>query len=299
LAAQRASGTSAGSSSLRQAGLSLRPIVQALLIAATAAGVASLVWLYANALRDPRYLDGWILACGMLVQIYFHVALKTARITPKNAARWRSLHIMLGYVLIAAFISHANLTFPDTAFEWALWTAFVLVAVSGVIGTYLAWSLKARSGTADGITFDAIPTKRDDFARKVYAAVTEIPAPADQIGLPAPPYDAWILDLYANHLRDFLQGPRNLLAHVVRSQRPAKRLTDEIDSLSRYVDAARQERLAAIKELVIEKDRLDFAHVYLGLNKGWLFIHVPATYTLIVMSLLHVVVVYAFSSGAW
>jgi hypothetical protein len=50
---------------------------------------------------------------------------------------------------------------------------------------------------------------------------------------------------------------------------------------------------------VIEKDRLDFSRIHLGLAKGWLFVHVPVTYALIVLSVVHVVVVYAFSSGSW
>src|SRR5690606_20566876 len=112
-------------------------------------------------------------------------------------------------------------------------------------------------------------------------------------------YDAWIVDLYATHLRDFFQGQSNSAAHLIGSQRPLKRLTDEIDNLSRYVDQQGQEKLAAIKLLVIEKDQLDFARVYLGLTRGWLFVHVPVTYALIVLSVLHVLVVYAFSSGAW
>ena len=50
---------------------------------------------------------------------------------------------------------------------------------------------------------------------------------------------------------------------------------------------------------MIEKDRLDFARVYLGLSKGWLFVHVPATYALVVLVVLHVFVVYSFSAGTW
>ena len=118
-------------------------------------------------------------------------------------------------------------------------------------------------------------------------------------GLPELPHDAWIVDLYTNHLESFFQGPRNSTAHLVGSQRPLKRLTDEIDNLSRYVDRQSQEKLTAIKDLVIEKDQLDFACVYHRLTKGWLFVHVPVTYGLIVLTVLHVLVVYAFSSGAW
>ena len=111
--------------------------------------------------------------------------------------------------------------------------------------------------------------------------------------------DAWITDLYATHLWDYFQGPRNFSAHLIGSQRPLKRLTDEIDNLSRYVDQQSQEKLATIKSLVVDKDQLDFARVYLGLTRAWLFVHVPVTYALVVLTLLHILVVYAFSSGAW
>ena len=96
------------------------------------------------------------------------------------------------------------------------------------------------------------------------------------------------------------EGQRNFTAHLIGSQRPLKRLTDEIDHLSSYVDQQSQEKLAAIKNLVVEKDRLDFARVLSGLTKGWLFgTTVPVTYALMVLMVLHILVVYAFSSGAW
>ncbi len=272
---------------------------KSLLVVAVSGGLFWLVWIYGNGLRDPRYLDGWMLAGGMGVQLYFHIANKTASLSPKAAARWRKVHIFVGYLLIAAFISHCELSLPDTGFEWALWTGFVLVTLAGIFGTYLAWSLKVKHAVDESITYDRIPARRAELAREVHAAVAKPDPPAAAIALPAPPHDAWIMDLYATHLRDFFQGQRNFTAHLIGSQRPLKRLTDEIDSLSRYVDQRSQEKLAAIKNLVIEKDRLDFARVYLGLAKGWLYVHVPVTYALIVLTVLHVLVVYAFSSRTW
>ena len=117
-----------------------------LLIAAISGGLFWLVWIYGNGLRDPRYLDGWVLAVGMSLQLAFHIAIKTASLSPKSAARWRRIHIFVGYLLIAAFISHSDFSLPDTGFEWALWAGFVLVTLSGIFGTYLAWSLRAKHG---------------------------------------------------------------------------------------------------------------------------------------------------------
>ncbi len=294
----RASDASIGGSGLALAGYLLSRTVQGLLFAAISGGLFWLVWIYANGLRDPRYLDGWVLAGGMALQVSFHIA-KTAGLSPKSATRWRKLHIFAGYLVIAAFISHSDFSLPDTGFEWALWTGFVLVTLSGILGTYLVWSQRAKGRIDEGVSYDRIPALRAELKRAFLAAVAETDPSAAAIDLPGLPHDAWIKDLCTTHLEDFFQGPRNFTAHLIGSQRPLKRLTDAIDNLSRYVDQQSQAKLATIRNLVVEKDRLDFARVSLGLARGWLFVHVPVTYALIVLTVLHILVVYAFSSGVW
>jgi hypothetical protein len=273
--------------------------IHAFLIVAISFGLFWLVWIYGNGLRDPRYLDGWMLIGGMGLQLYFHIAIKRGSLPPKSAKRWQKIHIFVGYLLIAAFISHSNFSLPDTAFEWLLWASFTLVSLSGILGTYLTWSLQDKHGLSESVSLDRIPDRRAELAQEVYALVNENDPTPTLIALPAPPHDAWIMDLYAVHLRDFLGGPRNATAHLIGSKRPLQRLTDEIDNLSRYVDAQSQKKLAAIREMVIEKDRLDFARVCFGLTKGWLLVHVPVTYSLVVLTVVHVLVVYAYSAGIW
>jgi hypothetical protein len=298
-AARRSAGAWIGELGLGSARYLTSQVARGVLIAAISGGLIWGVWIYGNGLRDARYLDGWVLALGMSFQVAFHIAIKTASLAPKSATRWRKMHIFVGYLLIAAFISHSDFSLPDTRFEWALWAGFVLVTLSGIFGTYLAWSLKTKHAIDERISYDRIPARRAELAREVHAAVTKADPGATAIALPAQSHDAWITDIYTVHLRDFFQGQRNFTAHLIGSQRPLKRLTDEIDNLSRYVDQRGQEKLAAIRSLVVEKDRLDFARVYLGLTKGWLFVHVPVTYSLIVLVLLHILVVYSYSSGPW
>ncbi|MGB8400974.1 hypothetical protein, partial [Bradyrhizobium sp.] len=194
------------------------PTVQGLLIAGISSGLFWLVWIYGNGLRDPRYLDGWVLAGGMGLQLCFHIVIKSARQSPKSVTRWRKFHIFLGLLLIAVFISHSDFSLPDTGFEWALWAGFVLVTLSGIFGTYLAWSLQAKRGIDEGVDYDRILTRRAELAQTVGAVVAQNIAMTDPaaaaIGLPTPPYDAWIMDLYTNHLRDFFDGQRNVTAHL-------------------------------------------------------------------------------------
>ena len=227
----RASDASIGGRGPGLAGYLIGRIVQGLLIAAISGGLFWLVWIYGNGLRDPRYLDGWVLAGGMAMQVSFHIA-KMAGLSLKSATRWRKMHIFAGYLVIAAFISHSDFSLPDTGFEWALWTGFVLVTLSGIFGTYLVWSLKAKGRIDEGVSYDRIPALRAELELAFLRAVAETNPPAAAIDLPGLPHDAWITDLYTTHLEDFFQGPRNFSAHLIGSQRPLKRLTAAIDNLS-------------------------------------------------------------------
>jgi hypothetical protein len=280
------------------AGYFISRITQGFLIAGLSWAFFWLVWIYASGLRDPRYLDGWVLTGAMIFQVLFHIARKIG-LSPKSDARWRKLHVFAGYLIVAAFISHSDFTLPDTGFEWALWTGTVLVTLSGILGIYLQWSQHAKLKIGEGVSYNRIPALRAELEREFLITVAETNPRAAAIDLPGLPYDAWIKELCATHLKDFFKGHHNFTAHLIGSQRPLKRLTDTIDSLSRYVDQQSQTKLATIRNLVVEKDRLDFAQVSLGLSRGWLFIHVPVTYTLIVLTVLHIVVVYAFTLGVW
>jgi len=269
-----------------------------LLIAAISGGFFWLVWVYGSALRDPRYFDGWVLTGIMAFQVAFRIAKKMG-VSPKSATRWKQLHVFAGYLVIAAFIVHVDYSLPDTGFEWALWLGFVFVTASGIFGTYLVWSLQAKRPVTDQVNYERIPALRAELELAFRAEATETNRSSSSIDLPPLPHDAWIEDLCATQLKDFFDGPRNFTAHLAGSQRPLKQLTDAIDTLSRYVDQRGKEKLTAIRDLVIEKDRLDFAQVSLGLTRAWLLVHVPVTYALIVMTIAHVLIVYSFTSGMW
>lgn len=280
-------------------GRTIAELIQVAMILAISTALFWLVWAYGNALRDPRYLDGWILAVGMVLQLLFHIANRRAWLRPAAAQRWRNFHVFAGYLLIPVLISHTAFTLPDTGLEWALWGGFVLIASSGVFGVYLAWFLKARIKLDEHTGYDHIPSRRTELARELHAIVAGTGPDEAASALPQVPYDAWIRDLYSNELREFFNGPRNLASHLAGSQQPLQHLTDEIDQLSRYVDGPRQVKLEAIRELVVKKNQQDIALVHLWLARAWPHIHVPVTYGVFVLAVLHVLVVYSFSSGAW
>ena len=202
----------------------------------------------------------------MALQLYFHIAMKTARLSPKSAMRWRKIHIFLGYLLIAVFISHSDFSLPDTEFEWALWAGFVLVTLTGVFGTYLAWSLRTKRQIDERhqLRSHSVSARRTGAGNRD-AVATSTWSPA-AIAVPVPPYRRMdFRPLYAASFAASSRGRRNFIAHLFGSQRPLKRVIGEIDNCQRFVDRQRAGEIAAIKGLVCREDGLDFAHVYLGL----------------------------------
>jgi hypothetical protein len=106
-----------------------------------------------------------------------------------------------------------------------------------------------------------------------------------------------IAKLYIDTLTDFFAGPRNVVAHLAASKVPQSRLLGQISAIERYLDAAGKERLHKIRDLVEAKSNLDFHYANAGLLRLWLFVHVPATYALLVAIAVHVVLEYAFVAG--
>ena len=261
-------------------------------IAISVLALAAIWWLadvYHLSFRDPRFFDGWILFAAMAMQMLFHIKGNMAALDKINDARWTQFHILVGYIVIGGFFAHTRLMFPNSALEGALWAVFALVVVSGIVGSILTVAIPVRlEQHSETIEFNEIPDARSRLALK-----------AEELAVSAQDTESLgtIWDLYSTTLRSFFNGPRNVFAHIGGSKLPLRRLCHEIEASELTINGADSTALQSLKTLVVEKDRLDFRYANQGLLYVWTFVHVPATYGLIVLTSVHVAIVYAFSSG--
>lgn len=261
------------------------------LIAICAVAIFSwILWAYDTSLRDPQYFDGWILFSGMLLQLFLHIRKQFPAFSLGRAASWLQAHIYGGYVLVIMFAFHTGATLPDGFFEWILWTLFLIVALSGAVGSYLTWSIPARlEHFPIRISFETMPAMRFKLAKDMEAVAAYS---ASQIGSKS------ISELYAQSLSGFFKAPKNIFAHLRNSRRPLTRLISQIDDAERYADPKGQETLRQIKGLVYRKDQLDYQYAHHWLLQTWSFIHIPATHCLFIAVIVHIAAVYAYSTGA-
>lgn len=266
-----------------------RILRNALVTALVVAGFYGLVWLYDTALRDARFLDGWILAAGCLVQLSFSLRRKLPLLPLGRVASWMQVHLYTGYFLIAAFALHTQFEWPDGVLETALWAFFFVLTLSGVIGAYLTRTMPSRMPATGA------HTQLED----IYSAQFALARQADDLALSSGgTASVSIAELYANTLHGFFNAQRNALVHLFWPNRVVRRVYAEIDGVDAHVDLGGQKTLTSIRQLVGERDQLDNQYARQLVLKVWLFVHIPATYGMLVLSAFHIAVVYAYATGA-
>lgn len=245
--------------------------------------------VYDVSLRDVQYFNGWTLVAGISV-LMFLTFRKMVIILPLGSVRkWLRLHYYLGFVTLGVFAVHTKYRIPDSPLEWLLWCLFVLIAVSGVFGGMISKVIPPRLEThGERILFERIAMHRAQLAEQAEELVRQSIKHSDTLS---------ISKLYDDVLAEFFARHHNIFAHLQTSKRPMARMMGALDAIERYLDEDGKGHLESIREIVEAKFHLDFHYANGGLLKLWLLFHIPATYALIVAIIVHIVVVYAFSSG--
>ena len=248
------------------------------------------LWLYGLSLRDATFASGWLVIGGVVLLALYNIRKKLPFLPLVDSSTWLQFHVYGGLVTAFVFAFHTSFRLPNGVLETVLWLLFVAVAGSGLVGIGLSRLLPSRLRRyGERIIYERIPTFRAELADEVDAlalrSVTETGSNT-------------ISQYYATRLLPYFHRPCNLLAHVIGSKGPLIRMCGEIKSLERYLSPQGKEILGEIEARVIAKNNLDYQYALQLVLKGWLFLHIPLTYSLILVAALHGVLAYAFIDGS-
>lgn len=246
-------------------------------------------WRRDTGLHDFQFFNGWTLLTCIIVMMFLGWRKKLVILPFGRVRFWLLVHYYVGFLTVAVFVVHTKHEFPGSLLHWLLWSLFVLVSLSGLAGAIMSWMLPPRfEAQGERILFDRIPFFRAQLADQAEAIARE----SIQDGKTRS-----IAKLYVDTLGDFFAGPRNIVAHLAASKVPQSRLLGQLTAIERYLDDSGKSRLQRMRDLVEAKSNLDFHYANGGLLRLWLFVHVPATYALLVAIAVHVVLEYAFAAG--
>ena len=256
-----------------------------------AAGVGLIAWhaAYDISLYQPAYLTGWLLLVLVLFLALYNGRKKLSMVPLGTAASWLQWHIYLGFLAVLIFAMHVQWSVPNGTLECILALFFVAVAGSGLFGLYISRRYaRMLTRRTEEVVLERIPQFIAELRVQAEAVVLES---AIETG------SSSIADYYSSHLAHFFAGPRNMRLHLQGSRLATFALMTDLDVMNRYLDDQEMVYADRMRRLVERKDGLDYAHALQSVLKGWLFVHIPATYGMILLALVHLLLVYAFGGG--
>ena len=81
------------------------------------------------------------------------------------------------------------------------------------------------------------------------------------------------------------------------SDRSLDAILNEVSILQRYLNQEEKLIIGELRDLIRLKHHVDFQYSLQWLMKHWPFLHVPLTYALLLLIVVHVTLVYSFSQG--
>ena len=256
----------------------------------TAGLILAVELLYDMSLRDSAFLNGWMLFAAMVLLAIFNLRKKLNILPLMRVSAWLQLHVYTGVICLLLFLLHTEFSLPSGPFEIVIWVLYMTMTMSGLVGLMLSRLLPHRiSARGERVIFERIPLLRAQIARNV-----------EQLALASvqETRGSTIADFYAAELAPYLKRPKHLIGHIIGVNRPERRLHVAIRELERYFDERGRQILEEIDALVSAKADLDYQYVTQLTLKSWLFFHVPLNYGLMLFTLAHIVIVYAFATGA-
>lgn len=247
-------------------------------------------WLSLATLISTAFISGWALTSLFILLATYNFRKLVLFLPIGSSSLWLQIHLYAGWVTLALFSVHIGFRVPNGWLESILAVIYLAVAGSGILGILLSRTAAPRlARRGECVLFERIPFHykqvREQAQELMIQTATQRKAPT-------------IADFYSSTLISFFHRPCNTLAHIVGSSRQRHRLLHELKSLDRYQNATEHEYLEQIVKLVEIKDDLDFQYAVQRSLKCWLFVHIPLTYALLLITTAHVLVVYAFAGGA-
>jgi hypothetical protein len=207
-----------------------------------------------------------------------------------SSETWLQFHIYAGLFTGVLFAVHISYQVPTGWFEGALAWLYGLVMLSGFFGLFASRTIPRRLTTRGGeVLFERIPGIRRQLQERAETLTLKSIGDAKS---------TTIADFYLRELKEFFDGPRHFLSHLLEVRTPLNRLLNRIGDLNRYLNEQERATMGEIAGLVRQKDGLDYHFALQRVLKLWLFVHIPLTYSLLLFTLAHIVLVFAFSGGA-
>ena len=202
----------------------------------------------------------------------------------------RVIHTQIGLLSIALFLLHTDFNWPDGKLELFLTLMFVLLAVSGIFGAFIATTLtkRLRHLPASDMCDDIV--KQREIIRKQSEAVLLKAIKSTHSEL--------IEQLYIDHLHDYFWTRTNSSAHLFGVSQIHLYPFTFIEMALNKATTAEQTFIVQLAELAQRKFNLDKQYTSAQANDFWRLFHQKIAWCLIILVLVHSLLAISFTGLA-
>ena len=238
---------------------------------------------YSLSLRSTGFATGWLLLVLMVALTLFNSRKKLPAVPLLSSSLWLQMHIYVGLFTVVTFGLHVEFRLPNGWLEGTLALLFLAVVVRGVIGLALSRIIPVRFRTRGELV---LLERHPVFLRQIRQELADLVTGKTE--------SASLSEFSMRRLIAFFAKPRHFWWHLVQSHRPLYDLLNELEALDRYLSAEHRTVKESIEALIRTKDDLDYHHAHQAVLKYWLFVHIPLTYSLLIVAVVHGAVAYTF-----
>ncbi len=241
-----------------------------------------------DSLRPYAVYTGLVLFFILLLLTLFNLRKKLPFIPLFRASTWLQIHIYTGLLSVALFVVHVGFRMPNGILEGLLTAVFVIVTVSGIAGLFISrWLPPMLTHSGESIMYEHVPALRRKLADEaediIVSAETELESTS-------------LRDFYALHLRPYFRRNHGIWLVLTGARRLQRRLESRMKELHRYLTERELPVLERLRDLADTKRNLDYQYSGQRLLKLWLFVHIPFTYSLLLLALAHGVLALSYVS---
>ncbi len=246
--------------------------------------------LLSMTLTTHSRFTGWLLIVFTGFLASYNIRKRLSFLPIGSSASWLQMHLYVGLIALFVFLLHIEFRIPNGLLEFSLAAVVLLLMTSGFGGIFISrFFAKRLATTGEEIIFERIPIFIRNIQEETEGLVSQ--SITDE-------KSSSIATLYSQHLHHYFCKPRYLLHHLAGSDRPLIAIQGKVNAIERYLNKAEQKIADDIIELIKTKYNLDYHFAHQAILKLWLFIHIPLSYILILLSILHVILVYVYSGGS-
>jgi len=254
---------------------------------------AAAIWVhqqFSSRTINFDYLSGWALLLAIVFLAGYNLRKKLPFLPLGSSETWLQWHIYAGYFTFVLFLVHLEFRPPAGWFEIIFSVLFAVVMLSGIGGLFLTRQIPKRLTILGGeVIFERAPSYRKMLLDRAEKIATDSTAQTQS---------ATILEFYSKNLRDFFATRPVFWRNTFGNGRALFRILGKVEDLKRYTNEREREILTELATLLREKRRLEFHYALQGWLKAWLFIHIPFTYSFLLFTVVHLILVLGFSAAA-